>query len=247
MQRTFLQEKSLNRSLDNAEKSLNVDLSAKSKLIPYSTAADMVGLNDLYLQERDACENYRMIFSVNPICTNVLYNAVTEPVYKEGSLSALTLVETAVRRNNTDVFPEGTMNQSGDTVDQLGAVRDTEYSHERIGDFKYHCGYDIFNNHLLRTEDFEHVRMENDGTNKEQFNTLFDFAIDYSGKTVTRVLGESDGPFKGLPTERREKVRMYQLDNIKSINKAFYDGLRSVDGWYGFYNTGYINIPNGKL
>ena len=96
----------------------------------------MVGLNDLYLQERDACENYRMIFTVNPICTNVLYNAVTEPVYKEGSLSALTLVETAVRRNNTDVFPEGTMNQSGDTVDQLGAVRDTEYSHERIGDFK---------------------------------------------------------------------------------------------------------------
>lgn len=247
MQRTFLQEKSLNRSLDNAEKSLNVDLSAKSKLIPYSTAADMVGLNDLYLQERDACENYRMIFTVNPICTNVLYNAVTEPVYKEGSLSALTLVETAVRRNNTYVFPEGTMNQSGDTVDQLGAVRDTEYSHERIGDFKYHCGYDIFNNHLLRTEDFEHVRMENDGTNKEQFNTLFDFAIDYSGKTVTRVLGESDGPFKGLPAERREKVRMYQLDNIKSINKAFYDGLRSVDGWYGFYNTGYINIPNGKL
>ena len=66
---------------DNAEKSLNVDLSAKSKLIPYSTAAGMLGLNDLYTEERNACENYRMIFTVNPICTNVLFNAVTEPVY----------------------------------------------------------------------------------------------------------------------------------------------------------------------
>lgn len=251
MQRTFLQEKSLNRSLDNAEKSLNVDLSAKSKLIPYSMTADMVGLNDLYMQERDACENYRMIFTVNPICTNVLYNAVTEPVYREGSLSAITLVECAITRDNTAIFPEGTMNMSGGTsgiVDQLAAVRDTEYSHERIGDFKYHCGYDIFNNHLLRTEDFEHVRMENDKKNKDEFNTLFDFAVDHSGKTVMRILGESDGPFMAVPSDStREPVRMYQLDNIKSINKAFYDGLRSVDGWYGFYNTGYINIPNGKL
>ena len=48
MQRQFLQEKSLNRSADNAEKYLNVDLSAKSRLIPYSTAAGMLGLNDLY-------------------------------------------------------------------------------------------------------------------------------------------------------------------------------------------------------
>ena len=52
MQRQFLQEKSLNRSADNAEKYLNVDLSAKSRLIPYSTAAGMLGLNDLYIEER---------------------------------------------------------------------------------------------------------------------------------------------------------------------------------------------------
>jgi hypothetical protein len=31
------------------------------------------------------------------------------------------------------------------------------------------------------------------------------------------------------------------------MNTAFYDGLRTVDGWYGFYNSGYINIPNAKV
>ena len=306
MQRELLQEKSLNRSQDNAEKSLNVDLSAKSRLIPYSTTAGMLGLNDLYIEERDACETYRMIFTVNPVCTNALYNAVTEPVYKEGSISAFCLVESSVTRDNSDIFPEGVLNQSADTndeicvVDQISAVRDTEFSHTRIGDFIYHCGYDIFNNHLLRTDDFVHVQMDETEaeTNKTVFNTIFDFAVDYSGKTITRILGDSTGPYGGgwratsknetssldtggftgevgqepddendseAPDETttgiggtpswapnkgntgKTNVRMYQLDTIKSMNTAFYDGLRLVDGWYGFYNSGYIEIPNGKL
>lgn len=235
---------------DNAEKSLNVDLSAKSRLLPYSSAADLLGLNDLYLQERDACENYRMIFTVNPICTNILYNAVTEPVFLEGSLSAVSLVESAISRDDEFVFPEGTLNQSANTeeqriVDQIAAVRDTEYTSDRIGNFVYHCGYDIFNNHILRSNEFEHVSMERKKENKIQFNTIFDYAIDYSGKTVERVIGESDGPLTaGIP---RTKIRMYAIDTIKTINTAFYDGLRTVDGWYGFYNTGYINIPNANL
>ena len=242
MQREFLQEKSLNRSQDNAEKSLNVDLSAKSRLIPYSTAANMLGLNDLYLEERDACENYRMIFTVNPICTNAIFNAVTEPVYKEGSDVAFTLVETEARLNDTDVFPYGTIGTSGN-VNQVYAVRDTEFSHEKIGNFKYHCGYDIFNNHLLRTQDFDHAKIAK--INKREFNTIFDFAIDYSGKTVQRDISDSTGP--ASTKLDKENIRMYSLDNISTMNTAFYDNLRSVDGWYGFYNTGYINIPNGKL
>ena len=248
MQREFLQEKSLSRLQGNAEKSLNVDLSAKSRLIPYSTTAGMLGLNDLYIEERDACENYRMIFTVNPICTNVIYNAITEPVYKEGSDSAITLIETAVPLDNRNVFPDGTISNSGGSVNQIYAVRNTEFSHERIGDFKYHCGYDIFNNHLLRTKDFDHAKIEGSSTpaNKKEFNSIFDFAIDYSGQTVQRDISDSEGPVKdGIL--KREPIRMYQLDNINSINTAFYENLRTVDGWYGFYNTGYINIPNGKL
>ena len=251
MQREFLQEKSLNRSMDNAEKSVNVDLSAKSRLIPYSTAAGMLSLNKLFIEERDACENYRMIFTVNPICTNALYNAVTEPVYKEGSLSATNLVQKSIPRNSAQfsaVFENGTINQSGSSIDRIFSNRDTEISHEKIGDFKYHCGYDIFNNHLLRTNEFEHVEIETAATpiNKNEFNTIFDFAVDYNGKGVKRVIGEADGPLNGSVLQR-ENVRLYQLGTIKTLDEAFYDGLRLVDGWYGFYNSGYIEIPNAKI
>ena len=244
MQREFLQEKSLSRRQGNSEKSLNVDLSAKSRLIPYSTTAAMLGLTDLYTKERDACECYRMIFTVNPVCTNVLYNAVTEPVFKEGSYSALTLIETPVTRDDTDIFPNGTLNQSGGNIDQIFAVRDTEISHEKIGNFVYHCGYDIFNNHLLRSSEFEHVAMERRKFNEVEFNTIFDYAVDYSGKTVQRIIGESKGPVTSM---KKTDIRMYSLDTIKPMNTAFYDDMREVDGWFGFYNTGYIEIPNAKF
>lgn len=249
MQRELLQEKSLNRFNGNAEKSLNVDLSAKSRLIPFSTTAGMLGLYDLYTEERNACECYRMIFTVNPVCTNVLYNAVTEPVFMEGTYSAITLIERPVNVND-DIFSEGTINKTN-PIDKIQAIKDTEYSHERIGNFKYHCGYDIFNNHLLRTDEFEHVGKSSD--NNMVFNTIEDYAVDYSGKTVERVIGENEGPFyisqtQGrYPSEGRTKIRLYSIDTIKSMSRAFYDNFRLVDGWYGFYNSGYINIPNCKL
>lgn len=245
MQREFLQEKSLSRSAGNAEKSLNVDLSAKSRLLPYSTTADMLGLNDLYVEERDACDCYRMVFTVNSIASNILFNAVTEPVYKEGSYETVNLVESQVARDDADIFEHGaTLNTSGSDVDQVAAIRDTEYSHEKIGNFVYHCGYDIFNNHLLRTNEFEHTMMARKGENSDVFNTIFDYAIDYSGNVTERVIGENSGPATSLSKTR---LRMYSIDTIKTMNTAFYDNLRLVDGWYGFYNTGYINIPNATL
>ena len=247
MQREFLQEKSLNRFVGNAEKSLDVDLSAKSRLIPHSTAVDVLGLYDLYTRERDDCESYRMVFTVNPICTNVLYNAITEPVFKEGSYSAVCLTLSGVSRTDSRYFPEGTMGESGNVVDQVYAVRNTEFSHERIGNFKYHCGYDIFNNHLLRSNEFEHVMKDDspeESENRVQFNTIFDFAVDYSGRTLMRSIDDADGPVTGFTLE---KIRLYQLDTIRSFNTAFYYGLKAVDGWYGFQNSGYINLPNGKL
>lgn len=262
MQREILQEKSLSRKRGNAEKTINVDLSGKAKLIPYSSAADMLSLNDLYLEERNACENYRMIFTVNPVCTNVIYNSVTEPVYKEGSESAFTLVETNVARNGSstpsfsNIFPEGTINQSGDVIDQVFAVRDTEISHERLGNFKYHCGFDIFNNHLLRSLEFEHVQLEtyddkNNPKNKIEFNTIFDFAVDFSGRTVVGPADDSVGPenviVNGKIQLRQMDIRLYSLDTIRTMNAALYNELRAVDGWYGFYNSGYINIPNAVL
>ena len=75
----------------NEQNFVGVDLSTKSKLLPYNDVSDILNLNDLYIKERNNCRKYRLILTVNPICTNVLYNYRTEVVRKEGS-SAVTFI-----------------------------------------------------------------------------------------------------------------------------------------------------------
>lgn len=69
----------------NEQNFVGIDLSTKSKLLPYNDVSDILNLNDLYIKERNNCRKYRLILTVNPICTNVLYNYRTEVVRKEGS------------------------------------------------------------------------------------------------------------------------------------------------------------------
>ena len=75
----------------NEQNFVGVDLSTKSKLLPYNDVSDILNLNDLYIKERNNSRKYRLILTVNPICTNVLYNYRTEVVRKEGS-SAITFI-----------------------------------------------------------------------------------------------------------------------------------------------------------
>jgi len=75
----------------NEESFVNIDLSTKYKLLPYNDISDFLNLNNLYTAERNACRKYRLILTINPICTNVLFNNRTEVVRYEGS-SATTLI-----------------------------------------------------------------------------------------------------------------------------------------------------------
>ena len=75
----------------NEQNFVGIDLSTKSKLLPYNDVSDILNLNDLYIKERNNSRKYRLILTVNPICTNVLYNYRTEVVRKEGS-SAVTFI-----------------------------------------------------------------------------------------------------------------------------------------------------------
>ena len=50
---------------------------------------------------------------------------------------------------------------STETITYLDAIRNTEYSHPELGNFTYHCGFDIFNNHMLRNKGYIHVNKLN--------------------------------------------------------------------------------------
>lgn len=223
---------------ESAENFLNVRLFAKTRLLPYNDVSSKLSLYQVYSNERDACRKYRMIFTINPVCTNILFNTRTEVVRYEGS-SACTLLVGDETETKGDA-----KNSSELTWKQ--AIRDTEYSHAKLFSngipYVYHCGWDIFNNHMLRADDFVYVSKENTKTSAD-FNTITDKIRNHDGSVVSEYLGSGAWGRMDEKTERH----LYQMDGIKTMKEAYTDNLAVKDGWYGFTNTTNVNIPNIKV
>lgn len=231
MRQVFLEKNRSKKSVDE-NTYLGVDLSSRAKLLPYNSTTDVLSLNSLYLKERDECTKYRLILTVNPVCSNVLFNSRTEVVRYEGSDKC----ELLVGSNTGDVGQA--MNNSA--FDWRQALRDTEYTHPDLysnGEpYVYHCGFDIFNNHLLRKSDFIYINKTK--AKNAVFNTLKDFVRDNDGNEVKETVSLVD------TANTKNTVHIYQYDTLMSLYDAFSENLKEVDGWYGFYNTTNVAIPN---
>lgn len=234
-QKLFLER---NRSVfsNDVERTINVGLSTKTRLLPNDNVSDNFSLFEQYNRERDECNKIRLILNVNPVCSNVLYNARTEIVLNEGS-SACTLLIGQKSLEKAKFAPNAVNTTS--SIKYMDAIRNTEYSHPENGGFVYHCGFDIFNNHMLRKKEFIHVNKiddeEDDGKN---YNTIRDYCRDGRGHIVKEEIGISVA--KAGTTD----MHLYQYDTIMSMPTAFMDNCIEKDGWWGFTNPSTIEIPN---
>lgn len=232
-------EKNRNVEAINKNSYVDVSLTQKVRLLPFNDISDKINLADLFNEERDNCEKYRLIFTVNPICSNVLYNMKTEVVSKEGSSECVAIVD-GVRSIGK---PSNAVNTTS-IVDITQAIRDTEYSHPNISGLVYHCGIDIFNNHMLRARGFTHInKLSNSSmsTCGPVFNTFRDLQRDCDGEIVTEYV--TDGP---VTADTKTQMHVYRIDNLMDMQEAFNEHMSERDGWFGFTNPGSINIPNGK-
>ena len=93
MEEKILLEKNRSKYSVNTVNFLNLDLSGKSRVLPFNDITSTLSLNQLYMDERDNCSKFRMIFTVNPICSNVLFNSKTEVMRHEGSSACTVLFE----------------------------------------------------------------------------------------------------------------------------------------------------------
>ena len=246
--KVFLNE---NKGITASNQNTNISVNFESdvRLLPYGDINEKLSLYKLYTDERDNCETYRMIFTINPLCTNVLYNMVTEVVRKEGSNDCVCLAY----KNDSPTNNGAIVNSSRITPAQ--ALRDTEYTHKELfrenlmagsyakyanEPYVYHCGVDIFNNHFLRKEDFTYVSYlaSNEPIGKDVFNTIFDFMRNASGKTIQEKISINES------VNTLTNMHIYQYDTILSMADAYRNRLNEENGWYGFTNPGNIEIPN---
>lgn len=236
MKQNLFLEKNRSEFSNNVERTINVGLSTKTRLLPNDNILDEFSLFEQYNRERDECNRFRLILNVNPVCSNVLFNARTEIVLNEGS-SACTLLIGEKSLEKETYAPNAENTISGITY--MDAIRNTEYSHPENGGFVYHCGFDIFNNHMLRKKEFIHVnKIDSDEDDGKNYNTIFDYCRDGRGKRVKQEIGIQFN--KSAVTE----MHLYQYDTIMSMPTAFMDNCIEKDGWWGFTNPGTIEIQN---
>ena len=240
----ILLEENRYRDAVNVSNTIGVDLTTKSKTLQGNSIYANLSLYEQYLAERDACDKYRFIFVVNPICSNVLFNVQTEIVQNEGSEDAIVLTDLATSAIN----PEDVKREDGTVADTIQntskitrkqAIKDTEYSHKSNGGFVYHCGMDIFDNHMLRSDTFAHVNMMNSTTkpdSKEVYNTIEDYMRDGEGNFIENMINPND--------MEKTRLHLYNSEGITTLRDAYLNRIKEKDGWIGFTNPGYIDIPN---
>lgn len=213
---------------------LNIDISSDEKKLPSEDITANIDQYKQYIKEKDKSNKYRFVFTINPVCTNVLYNHITEITEETSSnIYFYGLLGKSISYQNNKYVKYKYGNKQF-TANREGLIRDTGFSHKECGNFTYNCGVDIFNNHLFRHDGFIVISQKKSGKTCPNFNTISDVLREYDGstaKTVTNGGGETD-------------CHLYNRGTFKSYVNALRDNLIERDGWFGFINQTGIDIKN---
>lgn len=242
MVKVFLNKKRSKNSVNN-ENYLNARLNSEYKILPPTNIEAIVNEHDQYLKEKKNSHTYRLSFNITPICSNILFNKISEIVYHEGGDDCIVFNRegTSKKINNGTPIKTYIDYKELDSVDlnRYNLIRDTGFSHPDCGGVVYHCGYDIFNNHILRCKNFNCVNKINDSnSNRKVFNTLYDEKRDGNGFTNSIKRINEEGVINDI-TEH-----LYTKDDIYTFEESINENLVEKNGWVGFINPTNLNIPN---
>ena len=250
----FLQSH-LSKKSSNTSNGVNVQFKGRRKLLPTNDVSEIVSQYDQYLLERESCNKIRLTCQVNPICTNVLFNPITEIVRYEGSnnVELLNYLDENTDLKNTDLLYKDAKvlcSSSSSSNHHTNAIRDTQLSNTKNG-FIYHCGLDILNNHLIRSNTFKTICRRDKDSDSNVFNTIGDTMRDVSGNQVIETLyfpvsSSVEGHKKDV------EAHIYRYDDILQFDESISNRLiKKYDGWVGFYNRSkiksYSNFENGDI
>jgi hypothetical protein len=246
--RKILLNKSRSKESVNESMTIPITINRDVSLIQNDIFDETIDIMELYNNEKDSCSKHRFIFTLHPICSNVLFNKLTEVVYDEYSDKASMLTN-----SNYMKTPQTTVSKQTNP-NRLHVIRNTEYSIPKYN-LTYHCGADIFNNHLLRSKEGITVQKRNPYSKKEckvyigdsertysidPFNTIGDYSRTYYGIDV-KCFGLTDN-YTFSNSAKKLSMPLYTYDTISSFMDSYKDGIKRKDGWIGFYNQSSMRI-----
>ena len=224
----------------NLDNNINAEIIHTSRPMPFDSTTTTINSYEVFMNEADSCDKYRLLLKINPFCTNILFNSCTEIVKNEGGGNN-DGIET-VLDNSISAYTPDCPNAYGkySNISRVDMISNTEYSREEIG-YTYHPGYDIFDNHILRNRSYNIVNYILSGDReRNHFNTISDYSRYNDGSPVfitpRRFTASNSNPFTA---DVRIKKHLYKVDDLYSFFEldSVNENLREENGWYGFKNT----------
>lgn len=252
MKNILLNNKKSKASSNNITK-INAGFERSGRILPFEGVSTRIDEYKQYLREKNASKKYRLSFTINPICSNILFNNISEIVYKEGSNECkyfgLEGDEISNIQGIKDYLSYKGMSAYNSTkLTRQDLIRDTGFTHPEIGPLVYHCGYDIFNNHTLRKREFNVINKlneKNENSERIFFNTLLDYRRDSEGNIIKEIIPDNtivNGIEK--PGTKPINSHLYQMSTLLNYPDSIGENLVEENGWIGFINKATLDIPN---
>lgn len=225
---------------------IDVNLKQTTKTLPFPNVSTVLSQRTVYEEEREAANKFRLILTIVPYCTNVLFNPLTEIIKNEGGDEVENKVEVVTDNNQATATTKDDNVIGQEKPSRIQMIANTEYSSSLHGGYEYHPGYDFFDNHVLRNQSFKIVNQlsSSDKEKKRVFNTIEDFARDKSGtekKYAPRYSIEDVNANQSFSIAKH----LYRHDDILEISDSINQNLYEENGWWGFTNN--TVIPSKEL
>lgn len=216
---------------------VDVNLRQTTKALPFPNVSTTISQRNLYEEERQAGNKFRLILTIVPYCSNVLFNTLTEIVKNEGSKDVEVVTD-----ENKSTLSKYNIVYGKIAPSRVHMISNTEYSSPLHGGYEYHPGYDFFDNHILRNKSFKIVNIDAErgdtetDPDREVFNTLADYTRDINGakKKFLKRLSIYD---INQNMKMQDGKHLYLYDDILQIDESINQNLYEENGWWGFNNN----------
>ena len=222
---------------ENKNVSNRLSLQNDKKIIREDQFDEEINEYNVYLDERESCNTIRLSAQINLMASNSVFNSVTEIVKNEDSDECICL-NFATGVTISSAYGKPSLDWGSNMDD---CIQDTQitYDGDSEKNYTYHCGIDIFDNHVLRSK----TSIPNyylNGVSQTNFNTISDYLVDGDGQelisTAYYVKYNSEWEKVGTRNPNNQYMHIYNKNNILSFTDCLGSKLIDKNGWLGFIN-----------
>ena len=203
---------------ENKNISNRLSLQNDKKIIREDQFDEEINEYNVYLDERESCNTIRLSAQINLMASNSVFNSVTEIVKNEDSDECICL-NFATGVTISSAYGKPSLDWGSNMDD---CIQDTQitYDGDSKKNYTYHCGIDIFDNHVLRSK----TSIPNyylNGVSQTNFNTISDYLVDGDGQelisTAYYIKYNSEGEKVGTRNPNNQYMHIYNKNNILSF------------------------------